>query len=235
MTRDLVLARHADFILVNKPAGVLTAPGRDPLVTTTIQTLVRDVLGLDALPRLCHRLDRDTSGVMLLALTKDAQRDASQAFERHLVRKTYVALVTGTLEGVRRVDHALGEDPDAPRDARSRQAATPDGKPARTLLRALWTDGNVTLVGARPSTGRTHQVRVHLALEGHPLLGDALYGGPQGPRVMLHAAYLALRAGSVDLAQGAALPTDFSTLTAVELPAPEEVDRLLTAAARGIP
>lgn len=232
MTRPLVLQRQGDFVFVDKPAGVLTAPGRDPSVTTTVQTLLRDALGLDALPRLCHRLDKDTSGVMLLALSKDAQRDASVAFERHTVRKTYVALVAGKLEGVLRVDRPLGEDP----EERTRQSESVDGKPARTIVRALWTDGALSLVGARPSTGRTHQVRAHLALEGHPLVGDRAYGGPEGSRVMLHAAFLALRAGRVDLAQGAALHEDMrALLDRAGGPRVESgvVDALLTDAVRG--
>lgn len=230
-----VLLQRDGFLFIAKPPGVSSTRERDGQGRTVVE-LVTATLGLPSPVRLCHRLDQGTSGVMLLALDAQAQRLASAEFEKHRVRKSYLALCTGRVEGMRVVDAPLGPDPHAPRHNRGRQAVTAEGKPARTVVLGLWTNGSHSLVGARPSTGRTHQVRAHLSHAGHPLLGDTGYGGPPAPRAMLHATFLALRVQRLDLQAGTPPWPDFlEALHALggTAPGPEEVDRALTVAAQG--
>ncbi|MEW5855273.1 MAG: RNA pseudouridine synthase [Myxococcota bacterium] len=222
-------------MFISKPPGLLSTVGRGQEGQPTVVSVLQAELGLREPPRLCHRLDQDTSGVMVLALDVAAQRAASAEFEHHRVRKTYVALCHGELRGTRVVDLPLGPDPHAPRHDRARQAVVEGGKPARTVVLSLWTDGQVSLVAARPSTGRAHQIRVHLSSVGHPLLGDTAYGGRDAPRPMLHAAFLALRALGRDRSAGAPLWEDLSArlrALGAPVPLPAEVDAQLTAAIR---
>jgi tRNA pseudouridine32 synthase/23S rRNA pseudouridine746 synthase len=230
-----ILAIQGGLVLAHKPPGVLSVPGRGQGQARTILHLVQDALSLPTLPLPCHRLDQATSGVMVVALDTAAQRLASAEFEHHRVRKAYLAWVAGILPGVTVVDAPLGADPEAPSGLRARQRVQDDGKPARTLCVPLWSGGGATLVAARPSTGRTHQVRVHLAHVGHPLFGDTMYGGPPAPRAMLHAAYVALRMPDANVVGAAPVWPDLGALldaAGCPRPNPEDVDAALTRAAR---
>jgi 23S rRNA pseudouridine1911/1915/1917 synthase len=130
-----------------------------------------------------HRLDRETSGVLLFARELEADRRIKKAFQKRRVAKAYLALVRGrTPEGTHEITVPIGPDDGGP--IRMRMRVRPDGQPAETVVRALgsfgetpWPDGSrgYTWVEARPRTGRTHQIRVHLAWMGHPLVGDKLY------------------------------------------------------------
>lgn len=238
MTALAILGQAAGLVFVDKPPGLVSVAGRTPeQQERTVGRLLQETLQLPEAPLVCHRLDRDTSGVMLWALTPAAHRAANLAFESHQVRKTYVAWVDGLLTAPRLVDAPLGADPAAPRDARQKQHVDGQGKAARTRVVPLGqsVEANLTLVGARPSTGRTHQVRAHLAHLGHPLHGDAAYGGSVAPRVMLHAAGLSLFAMGTQHTAHAPLWEDMAALARLHLPhAPDaqEVDALLTRAAR---
>jgi 23S rRNA pseudouridine1911/1915/1917 synthase len=170
-----------------------------------------------------HRLDRETSGVTVLARTKAAAAALSEAFRVGGPEKTYLALCArppSPPEG--RVDAPLGKDL---RRAGLRRV-DPAGDVAATAYRTLEASGLAALVEARPETGRTHQIRVHLAHLGAPLLGDAKYGGPRRigevavPRVMLHAQRLELAhpVSGAPLVLEAALPPDFLALKAALLP-----------------
>ncbi|MBI5494807.1 MAG: RNA pseudouridine synthase [Deltaproteobacteria bacterium] len=234
MTALTVLLRQGGILVVHKPPGMLVVPGRNPAEGPTVPVVVARELGIMP-PRVCHRLDRDTSGALVLAETADAHRELNAQFERHLVRKSYLALVAGCLETPRVVDAPLGDDVTAPRGARARQAPDPAGKPARTLLVPVRTGAERSLVAARPATGRTHQVRAHLAHAGHPLEGDVLYGGPPGVRPLLHAAHVAFRLGGAELSAGAPAWEDLAgRMLALgwTAPSPAEVDATLTAAVR---
>lgn len=191
-----MLAFDADWILVCKPAGLLAVPGRgedkaDCLVTR-LQRCWPDALTV-------HRLDQATSGLMVFARGAEAQRRLSRAFAERQVDKHYEAVVEGRLEGPgpdeppARIDLPLGADwPQRPRQ----KVDTLHGKPALTLWHRLGTGpgpGLTTRLELRPLSGRTHQLRLHLAAIGHPILGDALYGDPgRAGRLLLHATRLEL-------------------------------------------
>lgn len=128
-------------------------------------------------PSPCHRLDRDTTGVVVFARTLAARAEIGRQFEERAVEKTYLARVRGQLTGSGVIDASLGPDDTSPVELKQAVREGTDGKPASTAWRAQETGESTTLVELRPSTGRQHQLRVHLASIGHPILGDVLYLG----------------------------------------------------------
>jgi 23S rRNA pseudouridine1911/1915/1917 synthase len=141
-------------------------------------------------PGLVHRLDRDTSGLLVVAKTQAALSRLSQHFHRRLVEKRYLAVVAGRVEADERTINApIGRD----EDARPAWRIAEDGKSAETRLRVLERGARRTLVELEPLTGRTNQLRIHCAYAGHPIVGDRLYGGEEHTRLCLHAARLAFR------------------------------------------
>lgn len=188
-----ILHRDAALLVLDKPAGLLSVPGRGADRHDSLQARV-----LAEFPSalLVHRLDLDTSGVIVFALTPEAQKALGQQFEHRQTRKTYLARLAGHLtppEG--RVDLPLIVDwPNRPR-----QHVDPvQGKPAQTDWQVLAHEPDGTSrVHLFPLTGRSHQLRVHMMEMGHPILGDPLYAeGParhDHPRLMLHALSLRLR------------------------------------------
>jgi tRNA pseudouridine32 synthase/23S rRNA pseudouridine746 synthase len=179
------------FVVVDKPAGLPAVPGRAESLRDCLAARVQRTIS-DAL--VVHRLDMATSGLMLFARGRAAQRAIARAFELRRVGKRYVAVVAGRIdrdEG--EIDLPVGADwPNRPRQAVDRVR----GRPALTRYRVLERDAanDTTRVALEPVTGRTHQLRVHLAAIGHPIVGDALYApeGPQPPaaRLLLHASAL---------------------------------------------
>lgn len=158
-------------MVVDKPAGLLSVPGR------TDEPCIADLLcGRDGIPvdepfRSVHRLDRDASGVIVFARTLRAQRRLTEQFAARRVEKVYWALVQGRLAGDGQVDLALVVD-----RHRSRARVSAEGKPSTTVYRVIEHVAGLTLVECKPLTGRLHQIRVHLAALGHPLAIDPLYG-----------------------------------------------------------
>lgn len=182
---------HADghLLVWDKPSGLHTVPAKPPGPADCLEARARAAFA-DAL--LVHRLDRDTSGVVLMARTRLAQRHLGWQFERRQVAKTYVARVAGTIEddGGRIELPLICDWPNRPRQI----VCTERGKPAVTDWRVIARDDGTTRVELRPLTGRSHQLRVHLAALGHPILGDPLYGDPAAAdRLQLHALEIALR------------------------------------------
>lgn len=179
---------HTDdrLVVIDKPAGLLSVPGRtEPdCASARVQALYPDAL-------IVHRLDQATSGLLLFARGPQAQRELSADFAERRVDKVYIAVVAGRLEGAGLIDLPLAADwPNRPRQ----QVDHARGKPSQTAWQALSHDGGTTRVRLEPLTGRSHQLRVHLATLGHAILGDALYAAPDvaaaSPRLLLHASEL---------------------------------------------
>jgi tRNA pseudouridine32 synthase/23S rRNA pseudouridine746 synthase/23S rRNA pseudouridine955/2504/2580 synthase len=165
-----ILASAGGLVAVDKPAGLLVIPGREG-GGPCARELLAEQLGTRVW--VCHRLDRDTSGVLVLATTAEAHRAASMAFEAGEVRKRYVALVEGRVEHPLDLDVALT----GARRGRMRPVYPGEaGKPSRTRVRPRQVFAHASLVECEPLTGRQHQIRVHLKHAGHPLLFDHQYG-----------------------------------------------------------
>lgn len=184
---------HADheILLVDKPAGLLSVPGKG---ADKADCLIARLRGAFPTVLLVHRLDQDTSGVMVFALTPHAQRSLGQQFEHRRVKKAYVARLAGRLEPRNgTVDLPLIVDwPNRPRQMVDHE----NGRPARTDWRVMRASDDETRVRLSPLTGRSHQLRVHMAALGHPILGDPLYAdgaAADHPRLMLHAESLRIK------------------------------------------
>jgi 23S rRNA pseudouridine1911/1915/1917 synthase len=196
------------MLIVDKPAGMVVHPSAGHATGTLVHALIGrarergEALGSIAgvaRPGIVHRLDRDTSGLLLVAKTDAAQAGLMRQFGERSIGKEYVALVRGAPPAVRgRIEAPVGRDP----RHRQRMAVVPGGREAATEYERLAGAGELTLLVLRPLTGRTHQIRAHLAYIGLPIVGDLRYGGGAGPgglrRQFLHAARLQLRRPSDD-------------------------------------
>ena len=187
-----VLYEDDHVIAVDKPAGLLSVPGRTSQNADSVETRL-EALRPGTYVRAAHRLDQATSGVLLLARSRDAHRKLSETFARAHAQKHYWARVSarvGASHGV--IDLPLGPDPmDRPRQRTDEER----GRPARTRFRVLERHEDTTDLLLEPTTGRTHQLRVHCADPrglGAAIVGDALYGGTPHPRLLLHAECLRL-------------------------------------------
>jgi tRNA pseudouridine32 synthase/23S rRNA pseudouridine746 synthase len=184
---------HADheILLADKPSGLLSVPGKGAHLA---DCLLARVQAAYPTALLVHRLDRDTSGLMIFALSPHAQRHLGLQFEKRQVRKVYVARVWGEIaEKEGEIDLPLAVDwPNRPRQ----KVDFETGRPAQTRWGVVRREDGTTRVRLYPKTGRSHQLRVHMAETGHPILGDPFYatGSAQAfPRLMLHAESLRLR------------------------------------------
>ena len=191
--QDPLAILHDDHqvVVVDKPAGLLSVPGKGEHLADCLLSRVQAAFPTALL---VHRLDRDTSGVMVFALTPHAQRHLGLQFENRQVKKTYVARVWGLLAEDRgTVDLPLIVDwPNRPRQMVDHE----NGRPAVTDWRVLRRSESETRVRLTPHTGRSHQLRVHMLALGHPILGDPFYAeGPARafPRLMLHSETLRFR------------------------------------------
>lgn len=182
-----ILHDDAHLLVAAKPAGLLSVPGRGPEKTDCMAAR------MDALT--VHRLDMETSGLMVFARTNEAQSRLSRQFADRTVGKRYVAEVSGhPLESEGEVDLPLISDwPNRPRQKICHER----GKPSLTRWRVISRSGSTTRLSLTPITGRSHQLRVHLAALGHPILGDSLYAPPdvlaRSSRLLLHADRLSFR------------------------------------------
>lgn len=187
-----VLLRDPYLLAIDKPAGMLSqASARSPFEAAADQIVLEALaleLGRRPFVRLIHRLDRDTSGVLLFAIDPRATAPLARAWASEAVERRYLARVAGTVEA----DHQRVELPIAKIEGEWRFATDPAGQAAITEIEVIERSASETLVACRLLTGRTHQVRVHLAAIGHPVLGDWLYGGSPAARVALHAESLVL-------------------------------------------
>lgn len=191
--QDPLVILHDDHevLLVEKPSGLLSVPGKGPALADCLLTRVQAAFPMALL---VHRLDRDTSGVMIFALTPHAQRHLGLQFEKRQTRKTYVARVAGLMpEKTGTVDLPLIVDwPHRPRQ----MVDHANGKQALTDWRVMRASEAETRVRLMPRTGRSHQLRVHMLAIGHPILGDPFYAAGAAadyPRLMLHSETLQFR------------------------------------------
>jgi 23S rRNA pseudouridine1911/1915/1917 synthase len=175
-----ILYQDADIIVVDKPAGMVVHPAAGHASGTLVNALLHHVddlsgIGGEKRPGIVHRLDRGTSGLMVVAKHDAAHEELSRQFHDREVEKDYLALVWGEVQAGRRIDAPIGRDPTnrkkmSARARRSREAVT-------RIVRAEHFGPAVTLAQVAIHTGRTHQIRVHLSAIGHPIVGDPLYGG----------------------------------------------------------
>ena len=186
-----ILHEDAEVLLVDKPEGLLSVPGKGQHLADCLLARVQAAFP-DAL--LVHRLDRDTSGVMIFALTPHAQRHLGLQFEKRMTKKTYVARVWGEMsEKTGTVDLPLIVDwPNRPLQMVDHE----NGKAAQTDWRVIRAKDGESRVRLMPKTGRSHQLRVHMLALGHPILGDPFYATGAArdyPRLMLHSETLQFR------------------------------------------
>lgn len=174
-----ILHDHPDFVVIDKPAGIVVHPGAGHEGGTLVNALlhhVRDLSGIggELRPGIVHRLDRGTSGVMIVAKNDRAHRELSRQFHDREVIKEYVALIWGTVGVGHVMDQPIGRDPNrrVKMSGRARVART-----ANTTVVNVEPLNGVSFIRVRIGTGRTHQIRVHLSEAGHPIVGDELYGG----------------------------------------------------------
>lgn len=193
-----LLYADADLAVCSKPAGSTTHPCPSCPQDTYIQKLASHFPALLTMPGprpgIVHRLDKDTSGLLLVALNEPARLDLADQFARRAISKEYLAIVHGQPRSAGECHLPIGRDP----ASKIKMAVVPEsagGRPAHTDWRVLWQSPTCALLAIRLFTGRTHQIRVHMAALGHPLLGDATYAPPaiakMAPRQMLHAWRLA--------------------------------------------
>nr|WP_306173850.1 bifunctional tRNA pseudouridine(32) synthase/23S rRNA pseudouridine(746) synthase RluA [Pseudoalteromonas shioyasakiensis] len=186
-----IVYQDDDLLIVNKPSGLLTVPGKDPKHADCLIARINRVFPT---AKIVHRLDMATSGIICLAMHKEAHRNLSIQFQDRKTAKRYIARVFGKLEQeTGSVDLPLICDwPNRPKQIVDHD----NGKPSLTHFKVLEYEGNATRVELTPITGRSHQLRVHMLSLGHPILGDKLYAHPEAfamaPRLQLHAEMLTL-------------------------------------------
>jgi len=184
-----VIYRDETIVVLDKPSGLLSVPGigieKRDCVAVRVASAVEGA-------RIVHRLDRDTSGVMIMANDKDSHRELSRQFQDREVEKTYEAVVFGEVKkDFGMIDLPIRKD----MENRPRQCVDHEqGKPSLTNWKVIERKGDRTRLALYPKTGRSHQLRLHLREIGHPILGDDLYATPEqqdmAPRLMLHAVLL---------------------------------------------
>lgn len=226
-----VILETDDYLVVDKPPGLVVHPGSARTRGTLAAGLIHRYPEMEGVGEpgrwgLVHRLDRDTSGVLLVARTSSAYEDLTGQLARREVKRTYTALVDGTfLIPTGTIEAPIGRDPARP----TRRAVVPDGKHAVTHyeVETNYPAANAALLIVRLETGRTHQIRVHLAAIDHPVIGDRTYRGrpttAASPRVFLHASRLEF-----------ADPTSGATVRA-RSPLPEDLALVLERLGSGIP
>lgn len=195
--RPEIIYEDENVLVVNKPSGLLSEAKGEYCPERTLADY-----GLVA-----HRLDRDTSGVMILAKSEEVQKFLKKQFQDRKVHKTYYAVVPGQLKlEEARIDLPMLRDLKRPTTFR----VDANGKEAETFYKVLRCDGAHSLVELRPTTGRTHQLRVHMKYLGHPIVGDTVYGGEKADRLYLHAGLLEITLpGGVRKVFTAELPENF--------------------------
>jgi len=194
-TKDLdlkVLYEDDDCVVIDKPEGILShskgAINMEPTVASWLESRIKDIPGDRA--GIVHRLDRGTSGVMICAKTNKAQLFLQKQFSERKVKKVYLAVINGSMDPLEAIiDMPIQRNPNRP----SRFKVSVNGKSAVTHYKQLRSKGKFSLVEMTPQTGRTHQLRVHLAQMKHPIIGDLFYEGEEADRLYLHSETLEIQ------------------------------------------
>jgi len=213
-----IIYEDGTLLVVNKPAGLVVHPGSGNWQGTMLNALLRHAPSLQHVPRagIVHRLDKDTSGLLVVAKTLEAQTSLVRQLQAHSVKREYLALVHGIVPRAGKVEAPIGRHP----SARTRMAVVSRGKPAVTHYAIVARSAHATLLRCRLETGRTHQIRVHMREIGHPLVGDPVYGVKK-KIPQLEFSRQALHAGRLELTHPksgqrahwqAALPADMNEL-----------------------
>ena len=204
-----------DVLVTDKPAGLVVHPGSGNWAGTMLNALLHHAPSLESLPRagIVHRLDKDTSGLLVVAKNEEAQVDLVRQLQARSVKRTYLAVVRGRVQAGGTVDAPIGRHP----VHRTRMAVVEGGKESVTHFRVREAFAHHTLLECELETGRTHQIRVHLASIGHPVEGDPVYarkGSVEMTRQALHAWKLAFRHPRTGEAMRfeAKAPADFQAL-----------------------
>lgn len=209
---DHIIFRDTEAMVIDKPAGLAVDAPRDGS-DCVVDLVVPLTFGRTEIPAPVHRLDRDTSGALLLGRTARAHRRLSRQFEAGLVEKRYLAIIAGVPEEASGlIDMPLGKV--STKETGWRMVPDAKGKPSRTQWRVLTVVDGLALVELRPETGRTHQLRVHMASGlGHAIVGDPFYGTDHPEGMMLHAADLTVpREGRETITAHAPFPARFGAL-----------------------
>ncbi|MDB5560632.1 MAG: pseudouridine synthase [Hyphomicrobiales bacterium] len=203
-----ILHADDDIVVLDKPSGLLSVAGKDPRLSDCLEARVKERYPTASM---VHRLDKDTSGVLLMALNKKALAYLGNQFETRKTGKSYVARVWGTIAEDRgRVDMPLATD----WENKPRQCVDYErGRPSQTDWEVIAREGNVTRVRLTPLTGRTHQLRVHMLTLGHPILGDSFYSTGEAlaaaDRLQLHAEMLSFAHPADGLTRSFVVPCPF--------------------------
>jgi len=206
-----IIYEDGDCIVINKPAGILShskgAFNPEATVATWVSPRFSGISGDRA--GIVHRLDRATSGVMICAKTAEASTWLQKQFSTRKVVKHYITIIEGTIEPEEAIiDIPIARNPKEPSTFR----ADVNGKSAVTQYKVIKKSPKLSLIGLKPETGRTHQLRVHLNYLGHPIIGDSLYGGAKADRMYLHALSLDIMLPNKQLKHfEAPLPLEFKT------------------------
>lgn len=178
-----IIYQDSSLAVINKPRGMSVHPGAGRNSGTVVNALLYSLEGLSGIggklrPGIVHRLDMNTSGVMIVAKNDKAHLSLSNQFAERRVKKEYMAIVHGRCGfGLKKITASIGRH----LEDRKKMAVTPSGRYAETVFKTERVFDNYSLVKAYPQTGRTHQIRLHLAYAGFPIVGDFLYGAPQNP------------------------------------------------------
>jgi 23S rRNA pseudouridine1911/1915/1917 synthase len=229
-----VLYEDADIAVIDKPAGVVVHPAAGHASGTLVNAIlfhVHDLSGVggEIRPGIVHRLDKETSGVLVIAKNDTAHRTLAAQWNTERIRKEYLALVYGTPDPARAsINAPIGRDP----RERKRMAVVQGGRHAITDYEVVERLRSVSLLRCRLRTGRTHQIRVHMKHIGHPIVGDAVYSGPQWrgiPDKQLQKALSAMKRQALHAARITLPHPSTGEVMTFESPLPDDISRLLAA------